>query len=110
MMSRSYRQPFQAITGSQSAKQDKIRAHRGERRLLKRAIKAAERRGFDDFLLPHKFEAYWNNNYKWDRDGRQIYVMQPQHSRSDLTRAFDPQHYEEWLKEEQERYRRLLRK
>lgn len=100
-----------AITGSTSAKQDKVRAHRGERRLQNWAIRVAERRGFEDFLLPHKLEAHWNNNYRWDRDGRQLYFPPPQHSRSaDWFWAYAPDRYADWLKEEQECYRKLQRK
>lgn len=104
MMSRSYRQPFMAITGSPSAKQDKIHAHRGERRLQNRATKAAACGGFEDFLLPHKFEAYWNNTYKWGRDGRQRYFPPPHRTGfGDFIRARDWQEYTQW-------YRKLRRK
>jgi len=48
-MSRSYKkQPFMAICGNGSAKQDKIQAHRGERAAHKRAIhKAMKEQDYD---------------------------------------------------------------
>lgn len=71
-MSRSYKnEPFQAICGNRSAKQDKTRAHRGERCAHRHAIKTAL--DFEDFLLPHKYECTWNETYCWGRDGKQNY-------------------------------------
>lgn len=73
-MSRSYkRRPFMAICGNGSAKQDKIMAHRGERRANRRAIDEARKQDFEDFLPPHRLECPWNNTYSWGRDGNQNY-------------------------------------
>ena len=73
-MSRSYkRRPYMAICGGGSAKQDKIMAHRGERRANARAIHEARKQDFEDFLPPHRRECHWNNTYCWGRDGKQTY-------------------------------------
>lgn len=70
-MSRSYRRPYTAICGNESAKRDKVMAHRGVRRAHKAYLKFnwAEE---DDFLMPHKRECHWNNVYSWVRDGKQF--------------------------------------
>jgi len=71
-MSRSYRRPFAAITGTASAKDDKRMAHRGARRKQKLALKACL--DFESLLLPHVRECFWNNTYLWDRDGARRYI------------------------------------
>jgi hypothetical protein len=71
-MSRSYRRPFVAITGPASAKWDKQMAHRGVRR--KQNLNLRSCLDFDNFLLPHRLECHWNNNYIWGRDGAQTYL------------------------------------
>jgi len=68
-MSKSYRKPYASVTGNRSAKQDKILAHRGERRAQNYAIRTCQ--DWEEFLLPHKRECHWNNVYSWSRDGRQ---------------------------------------
>jgi hypothetical protein len=73
-MSRSFKkQPFMAITGRGSAKQDKIMAHQGERRAHKAAIHNAIKLQEYDVILPHRRECRWNNVYCWSRDGKQMY-------------------------------------
>jgi hypothetical protein len=73
-MSRSRkRRPFMAVTGSGSAKQDKIIAHRGERRAHTRALIVARKQDYEDFLPPKRLECAWNNTYSWGRDGSQMY-------------------------------------
>lgn len=74
-MSKSYRkQPFMACNGSHSAKSDKVRAHRGERRTYKRYLYIALINGtLEEFLLPHKLQCPWNEVYSWFRDGKKKY-------------------------------------
>jgi hypothetical protein len=74
-MSRSYKkQPFMAITGRGSAKQDKILAHRGERQANKHAINLAMKNDdFENFLPLDRLECPWNEVYCWSRDGNQMY-------------------------------------
>lgn len=74
-MSRSYRRPFAAITGTASAKDDKRLAHRGVRRGHKLALKACS--DYESLLLPHRLEFHWNNTYNWGRDGAQCYIPAP---------------------------------
>ena len=71
-MSRSYRRPFAAVTGTASAKQDKRMAHRGVRQKQKLALKTCGH--YEDLLLPHHLECSWNNIYCWGRDGGQCYL------------------------------------
>jgi hypothetical protein len=92
-MSRSIRRPFAAITGTASAKDDKRMAHRGVRRKQNIALKTCA--DYEDFLVPHRLECAWNNNYCWGRDGAQ----------SNLGSMQDSQH--EWGRKY---YRKLLRK
>ena len=68
-MSRSYRRPYAAITGTSSAKDDKRLAHRGVCRRQNQALKTCA--DFEDLLLPHHLECPWNNVWCWGRDGRQ---------------------------------------
>ena len=70
-MSRSTRRPFAAITGTASAKDDKRMAHRGVRRKQNLALKICA--DYEDFVVPHRLECAWNNNYCWGRDGAQSY-------------------------------------
>jgi hypothetical protein len=71
-MSRSRRRPYTAITGIVSAKNDKRMAHHGVRGKQNRALRTCF--DFENLLLPHPFECPWNNNWCWDRDGKQYYV------------------------------------
>ena len=73
-MSRSFKkQPFMSICGNGSAKQDKILAHKGERRTYSKIIKQAIKDQDYDIFLPHRRECRWNNVYCWTRDGNQKY-------------------------------------
>jgi hypothetical protein len=90
-MSRSYRhQPFIAIIGGgKSAKEDKVLAHRGERRTQNRALYAAfKANDFEDFLIPHMYECPWNEVYSWRRDGNQQYC-----GPNDFWAKYDPDWY-----------------
>ena len=71
-MSRSYRRPYAAITGLTSAKSDKQLAHRGVRRKQNHALKICA--DYENLLVPHRLECYWNNTYNWGRDGAQTYL------------------------------------
>jgi hypothetical protein len=92
-MSRSYRRPYAAITGLTSAKSDKQLAHRGVRRKQNHALKICA--DYENLLVPHRLECYWNNTYNWGRDGAQCYLAWMRDS---------PQKYF------QKYYRELLRK
>jgi hypothetical protein len=71
-MSRSFKhQPFMAVCGNGSAKQDKVMAHRGVRRTQKAYIRSTFE--YEDFLLPHRLECPWNETYSWGRDGHQTW-------------------------------------
>ena len=71
-MSRSYRRPFAAVTGTASAKDDKRMAHQGVPRKEKLALKKC--RDYENLLPPHRLECAWNNTYSRGRDGAQCYV------------------------------------
>jgi hypothetical protein len=92
-MSRSWRRPFAAITGTASAKDDKRMAHRGARRKQNLALKTCP--DHENLLLPHRLECAWNNTYCWGRDGAQCYVGSRYASGDDYARRY---------------YRKLLRK
>ena len=80
-MSRSFRRPYAAITGTASAKSDKQLAHRGVRRKQNLALKTCTE--FEDALLPHRLECHWNNTYNWGRDGAQCYLGSVRDSEDD---------------------------
>ena len=92
-MSRSYRRPYAAITGTASAKDDKRMAHRGVRRQQNLALKIST--DYENLLLPHRLECAWNNTYSWGRDGRQMNYSDWRNSEDEYCRLY---------------YRRLLRK
>jgi len=69
-MSRSYRRPFAAITGTASAKDDKTLANRGVRRKQDLVLKTCT--DYEDLLVPHRLECDWNNTYAWRRDSAQL--------------------------------------
>jgi len=83
-MSRSYRRPFAAITGTASAKSDKRMAHRGVRRKQNLALKICT--DYGNLLLPHRFECAWNNTYNWGRDGAQTYLGSMRNAQDDYSR------------------------
>lgn len=71
-MSRSYRRPYAAVTGTVSAKDDKIRAARGVRHVQNCYLrKILHGDLLDQFLIPHRLECPWNEVYSWRRDGKQ---------------------------------------
>lgn len=80
-MSRSYRRPFAAFTGTASAKDDKRMAHRGVRQKQNLALKIAI--DYDNLLLPHRLECHWNDTYNWGRDGAQCYVGYMRYNQDD---------------------------
>jgi hypothetical protein len=92
-MSRSFRRPYAAITGTASAKSDKRLAHRGVRRKQNLALKTCD--DYEYLLLPHALECPWNNPWSWGRDGAQCYCGYLR----DKEDVYD-----------QEYYRKLLRK
>jgi hypothetical protein len=92
-MSRSYRRPFAAVSGTASAKSDKQLAHRGVRRKQNLALKICA--DYCNLLIPHRFECAWNNTYCWGRDGEQTYQSPPRDSNDEYGQKY---------------YRKLLRK
>ena len=90
-MSRSYRKPYAAVTGTKSAHEDKKTAARGLRRRQNQWLSTLE--DIDGALAPHRLECAHNNTYDWGRDGRQHLIF-PDSRRSD---RFD-YIYRYWLK------------
>jgi hypothetical protein len=71
-MSRSYRKPYAAITGTGSAKEDKVRAARGIRRVQNHYLRKILKHDLlDRILIPHRLECSWNEVYSGTRDGKQ---------------------------------------
>lgn len=95
-MSRSFKkQPFQAICGGDSAKRDKVLAHRGVRRTHRAQLHQALQDQEFDVLLKHRHECHWNNTYSWGRDGSQLWNGLTNDHYADFIKAnFDPQ---SWL-------------
>lgn len=91
-MSRSFKKrPFQAICGGDSAKQDKVLAHRGVRRTHRKQLHKAFAEQEFDVLLKHRRECAWNNTYLWGRDGNQHWKGLTPDDRADFAKAnFDP--------------------
>ncbi len=90
-MSRSYRKPYAAVTGTKSAHNDKKIAARGLRRRQNQWLHTLQ--DIDGGLIPHRLECAYNNTYNWGRDGRQRLIF-PDCRRTNL---FDfMRHY--WLK------------
>lgn len=99
-MSCSYRKPYCSICGCNSSRWDKTQAHRGERRVLRKQIRAltptswelsveagecwiSEWREACDTVLPHdRLTCPHNNTYGWSRDGGKMYYGPPHASRS----------------------------
>lgn len=76
-MSRSYRKPYTAITGTSSAKDDKRLAARGMRRKQNLWLRTTSVEELEDSgLVPHRFECAWNEVYCWGRDGHQ-FIWEP---------------------------------
>lgn len=109
-MSRSYRRPYAAVTGTASAKQDKVLAHRGVRRAQNAALRLAA--DFEELLLPHKLECHWNDPYSWGRDGKQRLQTLPIWG-SSVTRywsSIHPDRAAKWFENDVRNYERLFRK
>lgn len=72
-MSRSYRKPYAAITGKNSAHADKTFAARAVRRAQNFALQKVLAQGIDweDFMLPEIYECSGNDVWGWGRDGNQ---------------------------------------
>jgi hypothetical protein len=92
-MSRSFRRPYAAVTGTVSAKDDKHLAHRGVRRKQNLALMICG--DYEDFLPPHPLECPSNNTWCWGRDGGQSYFGSLRHSADESSQTY---------------YRKLLRK
>ena len=70
-MSRSYRRPYAAITGVQSASRDKQQASRSVRRRINQWLHIQYAKGEEFDLVPHRLECQHNDVWCWDRDGKQ---------------------------------------
>jgi|SRR5579859_3076119 len=68
-MGKSYRKPYAAVTGTRSAKYDKLIARRCWRRVQEQAIRDC--RDWEDLVIPKRLEASFNEVYSWGRDGNQ---------------------------------------
>ena len=98
-MSRSYRKPYAAVTGTVSAKDDKIRAARGVRRVHKRYLrKVLQGDLLDQFLIPHRLECSWNEVYTWTRDGKQRLQFPTSRAGHPDNRSWAESAYRYWLK------------
>ena len=84
-MSRSYRKPFSACTGTKSAKDDKRRANRGVRHKQNQWLRTLE--DYDSALVPHRLECAWNEVYSWGRDGHQYLQVPSQREWADYHRT-----------------------
>ena len=105
-MSRSYRRPYAAITGLRSAADDKMVARRSWRRAQNQELQKYVANGFDwdEFLIPERYEASFNDVWSWGRDGNQYLHFPPPPPKNDSE-------FELWWFEHQtEWYARLHRK
>jgi hypothetical protein len=66
-MSRSYRRPYAAITGVQSASRDKQQASRRVRRRINQWLHIQYAKGDEFELVPHRLECQHNDVWCWDR-------------------------------------------
>ena len=98
-MSRSYRRPYSAVTGTASAKADKVQAARGvKRRQNTYARRVLAEQSWDAFLVPHRLECSGNDVWTWGRDGKQqLQFPYPRHARPGLDDDFEAA-YQYWLK------------
>ena len=78
-MSRSYRKPYAAITGTRSAADDKRVARLNWRHAQNNALRAPGI-DWDDFMIPARLEASFNDVWGWGRDGRQYLHFEPRWS------------------------------
>ena len=74
-MSRSYRKPYSAITGTKSAKDDKRIARRAVRRMENQRIRDCK--DFEELLMPERYECTYNDVWSWGRDGKQSLHFPP---------------------------------
>jgi len=72
-VSRSYRKPYTAVTGTKSAHDDKKFVARGLRRSQNQWLHILQ--DANEALVPHRLECAYNNTYNWERDGRQHLVF-----------------------------------
>ena len=84
-MSRSYRKPYTAITGVNSAHHDKKVAARGVRRKQNAWLRNLH--DFDRALVPHRRECSFNDPWSWSRDGGQFLTFPDSRDPGDLDRA-----------------------
>ena len=75
-MSRSFRKPYSAITGVRSAADDKRVARRNWRHAQNHALRQPQI-DWDEFLIPARYEAAYNDVWSWGRDGKQTYHPEP---------------------------------
>ena len=107
-MSRSYRKPYSAITGTNSAKQDKIHAHRGERHKQNQALRNCQ--DWDEFLMPDKLECSGNDTWSWGRDGSQSLQFPPEPLCRGWYWWMSEEEREKFYQRQIEWYKRLFRK
>lgn len=74
-MSRSYRRPYAAITGTKSAKDDKRIARQRVRRAENQAIRDCK--DFEELMMPERYECAYNDVWGWGRDGKQSLHFPP---------------------------------
>ena len=112
-MSRSYRKPYCAITGTKSAADDKKHAARGVRRAQNQALKtfvAATLDDWDEFIMPVKLECSWNDTWGWGRDGKQSLQFPPVFGQFSPWPLQDLEWEQEWFDQQMKWYRKLFRK
>ena len=101
-MSRSYRRPYAAITGTKSAKQDKLIARRAVRRMENQRIRNCQ--DFEMLMMPDRLDCAFNDTWSWGRDGKQFLHFPPEPLKTNSE-------FDVWWFEYQTRYyARLLRK
>jgi hypothetical protein len=69
-MGKSYRKPYATVTGARSAAHDKMVARRCYRRIQEHVIRTFDG-DWEDFVIPVRYEASFNNVCSWGRDGKQ---------------------------------------
>ena len=75
-MSRSYRKPYSACAGVYSAADDKRVARRNWRHAQNHALRMPNI-DWDEFLIPARYEASYNDVWSWGRDGKQCLNFEP---------------------------------
>ena len=117
-MSRSYRKPYAAVTGVRSAADDKRVARRNWRHAQNNALRSAiaNEVDWDEFLIPARLEAAYNDVWSWGRDGKQLVPFAPRYEECAQRyyrlwiRDLDEQDILKDFEEEKERFARLCRK